>query len=185
MRTDEIKENLRFKSGKIIIKEFPPSSLTVPQLKAWIKKHLVEKGIKFDVIIVDYLNLFDGPGNNLYEKIKNIAEQTRALSYYFSVPVLSATQQNRCLAKDTKLTKVDGTIISIKDINVGDEILGKNKNVIVINKFPPIKQKVYQIKTKSGKIIKCSGEHIFPTSTGEKNINNGLKVGDKLYMLDR
>ena len=184
LRTDEIKENLRFKPGKIIIKEFPPSSLTVPQLKAWIKKHLVEKGIKFDIIIVDYLNLFDGPGNNLYEKIKNIAEQTRALSYYFSVPVLSATQQNRCLTEDTKLTKVDGTIISIKDINVGDEILGKNKNVMVVNKFPPIKQKVYQIKTKSGKIIKCSGEHIFPTSTGEKNINNGLKVGDKLYMLD-
>lgn len=95
LRTGEIREKLGEKPGKIIIKEFPPSSLTVPQLKNWIKKHLIEKGIKIDAIIIDYLNLFDGPGSNMYEKIKAIAEQVRALSYVFSVPVISATQQNR------------------------------------------------------------------------------------------
>lgn len=95
LRTDELKENMKFKPGKIIIKEFPPSSITVNQLKAWIKKHIIEKNIKIDAIVIDYLNLFDGPGNNLYEKIKNITEQVRALSYTFQVPVLSATQQNR------------------------------------------------------------------------------------------
>lgn len=95
LRTTEVKERLSSKPGKIIIKEFPPSTVTVPQLKNWIKKHLIEKGIKIDAIIIDYINLFDGPGNNLYEKIKNITEQTRALSYTFSVPCISATQQNR------------------------------------------------------------------------------------------
>lgn len=95
LRTSEVKEKLLSKPGKIIIKEFPPSSVTVPQLKNWIKKHIIEKGIKIDAIIIDYLNLFDGPGNNMYEKIKAIAEQVRALSYVFSVPCISATQQNR------------------------------------------------------------------------------------------
>lgn len=94
-RVDEIKGLIKDKPGKIIIKEFPPSTLTVLQLKAWIKRHIIEKGINIDVIIIDYLNLFDGPGSGLYEKIKMITEQVRALSYYFSVPVISATQQNR------------------------------------------------------------------------------------------
>lgn len=95
LRTDEVKENMKFKAGKIIIKEFPPSSITVPQLKDWIKKHIIERGIKLDAIIIDYLNLFDGPGSGLYEKIKNISEQVRALSYFYQAPVITATQQNR------------------------------------------------------------------------------------------
>ena len=95
LRTDEIVPALKNKAGKIIIKEFPPSTITVPQLKAWIKRHIIECGINIDVIIIDYLNLFDGPGSGLYEKIKTITEQVRALSYYFHVPVCSATQANR------------------------------------------------------------------------------------------
>lgn len=94
-RLQEIRETLESKKGRIIIKEFPPSSITVYTLKAWIKKNLVDKGIEFDAIIIDYLNLFDGQGNNLYEKIKSITEQVRALSYDFNVPCISATQQNR------------------------------------------------------------------------------------------
>lgn len=94
-RSDEIKSKLKNKPGKIIIKEFPPSSITVSQLSAWIKRHIIEKGIKIDCLIIDYLNLLDGPGTNLYEKIKGIAEKTRALTYTFSVPCISATQQNR------------------------------------------------------------------------------------------
>lgn len=95
LRTDEVKEKMKNKPGKIIIKEFPPSTITVPELKGWIKKHIVEKGIKIDALCIDYINLFDGPGNNLYEKLKGIAEHTRALSYWLSAPVVSLTQQNR------------------------------------------------------------------------------------------
>lgn len=95
LRADELKEKFKNSPGKIIIKEFPPSSITPMQLKAWIDKNIINKGVKIDLIAIDYLNLFDGPGSNLYEKIKNIVEQTRALSYIYSVPVLSLTQQNR------------------------------------------------------------------------------------------
>jgi len=34
-------------------------------------------------------------GNNSYERIKNISEQVRAMSYTFECPVVSATQVNR------------------------------------------------------------------------------------------
>ena len=95
LRLNEVRGTMKSKQGKIIIKEFPPSSITVATLKAWIKKNLVEKGIHIDILIIDYLNLFDGPGNNLYEKIKSIAEQVRALSYEFQCPCLTCSQQNR------------------------------------------------------------------------------------------
>lgn len=182
LRTDEVKEKMKNKPGKIIIKEFPPSTITVPTLKGWIKKHIVEKGIKIDALCIDYINLFDGPGNNLYEKLKGIAEHTRALSYWLSVPVVSLTQQNRCLAEDTGLINDKNQIISIKNIKEGDLIKGKNGYVKVLSVFPPTKQKVYRITTKSGRQIKCSINHIFPTINGEKNIKNGLKIGDKLFI---
>lgn len=81
--------------GRVIIKEFPPSTLTPIQLGAFLKK-LQTQGVKFDAIVLDYINLLHSSiGNNSYERIKHVTEQVRALSYMFSVPVISATQLNR------------------------------------------------------------------------------------------
>jgi len=82
-------------SSKIIIKEFPPSTITTNNLKAFIKK-IVNKGIKIDALVVDYVNLLHTTiGNNTYERVKYVTEQLRALSYVFNFPVISATQLNR------------------------------------------------------------------------------------------
>ena len=81
--------------GKVLIKEFPPSTLTPIQLGAFLKK-LQTQGVKFDAIVLDYVNLLHSPlGNNSYERIKHVTEQVRALSYMFNIPVISATQLNR------------------------------------------------------------------------------------------
>ena len=84
-----------YSGGKILIKEFPPSTLTPNQLSAFLRK-VKQQGVNFDIIILDYLNLLHSPlGNNSYERIKHIAEQVRALTYMFSVPIISATQISR------------------------------------------------------------------------------------------
>ena len=81
--------------GNIYIKEFPPSTVTPNQIKAFCKK-FQDKGIKLDAIVIDYLNLIHSPiGNNSYERIKNVTEQIRAISYVFNCPIISATQLNR------------------------------------------------------------------------------------------
>ncbi len=82
--------------AKLIVKEFPPKSITVNHLKAYINK-LIRKNIKPDVIIIDYVNLLAGsdPKMNSYESIKSITEGLRGLSYTFECPVVSATQINR------------------------------------------------------------------------------------------
>jgi replicative DNA helicase len=89
---DEKKSN---PDGKIFVKEFPPSSITVKQLEAFIKK-LIDSGENLDVIVIDYLSLMTTSfGSNSYERIKHICEQVRSLSYVFNCPVISAVQMNR------------------------------------------------------------------------------------------
>lgn len=98
--TGILKENVdkffsKHDNGKILIKEFPPSTLTPIQLSAFLKK-MQSQGIKFDAVVLDYLNLLHSPvGSNSNERGKYITEQIRALTYIFNVPFISATQLNR------------------------------------------------------------------------------------------
>jgi replicative DNA helicase len=81
--------------SKLIIKEFPPNAVTARQVGTYLKK-LNNKGIKPDMVVLDYINLLHCPlGNNSYERVKHAAEQVRALTYEFSCPIVTATQINR------------------------------------------------------------------------------------------
>lgn len=90
-----INERKQLKDGTILIKEFPPATITSNQISAFIKK-ITDTGFKVDAIVLDYLNLLHTTvGNNSYERIKHITEQIRALSYVFNCPIISATQLGR------------------------------------------------------------------------------------------
>ncbi len=81
--------------SKLFIKEFPPNAITASQLSGYLQK-LIHKGIKPDMVVLDYINLLHCPmGNNSYERVKHAAEQVRALSYTFQCPFITATQINR------------------------------------------------------------------------------------------
>jgi replicative DNA helicase len=100
LSTEYLKESIKsFKSkhtkAQLVIKEFPPSTITPQQLTAYIKK-LSQTVMKPDAIVLDYVNLLKGPaGSSSYEQIKKITEQVRAISYKFECPVITATQLNR------------------------------------------------------------------------------------------
>ena len=90
---DDIKR--KNKKSKILIKEFPPSTISPFQVGAYLKK-LQQKGIKVDCLVLDYLNLLNSPSStNMYEKVKNISEQLRAISYTYNIPIISASQITR------------------------------------------------------------------------------------------
>lgn len=108
-RKDEIKQILEGKEqGKIIIKEFPPSTLSPEQLENYYKT-VVDSGIKIDVMVLDYINLLRGKASaQSYEKIKEISEQVRAIAVKHSISILSATQKNRsgCNNMESDMTNV-------------------------------------------------------------------------------
>ena len=88
-----IEKNL---SSKLVIKEYPPKTVTVRQIDSYITK-LKHKGFHPDIIVIDYINLIQpvSKGLNSYESIKEIAEQLRAMAFKYNLPVVSATQLNR------------------------------------------------------------------------------------------
>lgn len=95
LKNDMLKIHEQNPRRKIYIKEFPPSTITPKQLSGFIKK-LQSSGIKFDAIVIDYLNLLSSPsGTNLYERVKYVTEQLRAMSYIYNCPIITATQLNR------------------------------------------------------------------------------------------
>ena len=99
-RTDELRDLIttykdNCSNARLLIKEFPPSTITCNQLKAFIKK-ISDQGVKFDAIVLDYVNLLRSTiSGNSYERIKDCTEQLRALSYIFNCPIITATQLNR------------------------------------------------------------------------------------------
>lgn len=174
-------------TGRLVIKEYPTTSAHVGHFKSLLSELRIKKDFVPDMIIVDYLNICAssrlrmGGNVNSYSLIKSITEELRGLAVEFNVPILSATQTNRCLGLNTVIETINGPI-EIKDVHVGDKILSNDGYVTVENVFPIEKNITYEIKTKSGKTILCSGKHIFPTTDGEKSILAGLKVGDFLFV---
>lgn len=89
---ERIKEN---QYGKILIKEFPPATMTVAQIDGYIDG-LYKTGHKFDLVCVDYLTLLHAPGtDNSNEAGKQLTRKLRALTYKYSIPFWTACQINR------------------------------------------------------------------------------------------
>jgi len=85
--------------GKLYVKEFPTSAAGVPDIEMWLKKMEELKGIKFKVIVLDYVNILKNWRNpnteNTYMKIKQIAEDLRAMAMRNDWAIVTATQVNR------------------------------------------------------------------------------------------
>lgn len=142
-----LKEQEESGKGSMFIKEFPPSTVTPNQLKAFIKK-IVDQGIRIDAIVLDYLNLLHSTvGSNSYERIKNVTEQVRAMTYVFNCPIISATQLNRAgfsaanpdlttISESVGLAATADVIVSIYQ-NEEDRELGIIRLGMMKNRYGP------------------------------------------------
>jgi replicative DNA helicase len=92
-QVEHIKKNVE---GNLIVKEFPPKSVTVRHIDSYITK-LKHKGFTPDIVVIDYVNLIHPIAKNLnsYESVKEICEHLRGLAFKYDIPIVSATQLNR------------------------------------------------------------------------------------------
>ena len=85
--------------GKLFVKEYPTSQATTLDIEAYIKELEEVTEHKVNVLIVDYINILSNYRNpnteNTYMKIKQIAEDLRALAVKRNMLVISATQITR------------------------------------------------------------------------------------------
>lgn len=97
---EEIKQNvLNNRYGNINIKEFPPSTMTVEDIEAYLETERNERNeFPYDLICIDYLSLLTVnklTGKNSNEVGKEVARKLRALTYKYNVPIWTACQINR------------------------------------------------------------------------------------------
>jgi len=81
--------------ANLVIKEFPPRSVNTSKIDSYIEQ-LKTAGKRIDVIIIDYLNLVlpNRQTDSMFKDGMAVSEELRALSYKYSVPVISAVQSN-------------------------------------------------------------------------------------------
>jgi archaellum biogenesis ATPase FlaH len=82
--------------GQLLVKEFPTSTASSLDIEAYLRRVEQRRKIKFKVVIIDYINIMKNWRNpnteNTYMKIKQIAEDVRAMAISNEWAVISATQ---------------------------------------------------------------------------------------------
>jgi hypothetical protein len=111
-KLDEL--NVKPETGTLYIKEFPTGEASTIDIKRWLRE-LKMRGIKLSILYVDYINLMKSSNKNvqdLYGTVKKIAEELRALSFAFEIPIVSVSQLNREGSNIINLREIDFTHIS-------------------------------------------------------------------------
>lgn len=85
--------------GRLFIREFPTSCCTTIDVENYIKTIQETLGFKVDVVVIDYINIMANYRNinseDLYNKIKQISEDLRAIAVRQECLIVTATQTNR------------------------------------------------------------------------------------------
>ncbi len=94
--------------GRLFVKEYPTSMATVIDIEAYLKELEAAKGVKLDVVVIDYVNILCNHRNpnseNTYMKVKQLMEDLRAMAVRNSWVVITATQVNRQGYDSTEMT---------------------------------------------------------------------------------
>ncbi len=88
-----VHQESRISKLPLIIDDTP--ALSVTQIRARAKMLYAKYGL--DVIVVDYLQLLTGKGENRTNEVSNISRQLKALAKELGIPVIALSQLNRSL----------------------------------------------------------------------------------------
>lgn len=128
--------------GKFFIKEFPTSTASVNDIESYLLKMEDVNNTKFKVVFVDYINIMKNWRNpnseNTYMKIKQIAEDLRAMAAKNKWCVVTATQITRSGfdASDLNLTNVSESVGLIHTVDamfgiIQDVIMHSNNEYVI------------------------------------------------------
>jgi replicative DNA helicase len=131
-------------TGQLKVKEFPTSTASVVDIENWLKRVEELKGMKFKLVVLDYINIMRNWRNpnteNTYMKIKQIAEDLRAMAMRNQWTIVTATQFNRGAysASDVTLEQISESAGLIHTVDsmfgiIQDEIMYMNQEYYLKN----------------------------------------------------
>ena len=143
--------------GQLFIKQFPTSQATVLDIEAYVSQIEEEKQIKIGAVVIDYINILANYRNpnteNTYMKIKQIAEDLRAMGIRNNWLVVTATQITRSAYNSSDISMGDvaesAGLSHTADIMLGiiqDDLMKANLEYWL---------KILKIRDGEGKGVKC------------------------------
>ena len=143
--------------GSLYVKQFPTSQATVLDIEAYVAQIEEELQIKVGAVVIDYINILANYRNqnteNTYMKIKQIAEDLRAMGIRNDWLIVTATQITRSGYNASDITMTDiaesAGLSHTADVMLGiiqDDLMRANQEYWL---------KVLKIRDGEGKGIKC------------------------------
>ncbi len=83
--------------GKLIIKKFSQENTTIPDIRSWMERYEKKFGIKFDMVIIDYLDCIEPHKKSvdLTHGEINIVKAFEGMASDYNIPCWTAIQTNR------------------------------------------------------------------------------------------
>lgn len=143
--------------GNLYVKQFPTSQATVLDIEAYVNQIEEERQIKVGAVVIDYINILANYRNqnteNTYMKIKQIAEDLRAMGIRNDWLIVTATQITRSGYNASDITMTDiaesAGLSHTADVMLGiiqDDLMRANQEYWL---------KVLKIRDGEGKGNKC------------------------------
>ncbi|MBN3948123.1 MAG: replicative DNA helicase [Nostoc sp. NMS7] len=174
-------------------------NITVTQIRSQARRLQAEQGTELGLIVIDYLQLMEGAGDNRVQELSKITRQLKGLARELSVPVIALSQLSRgveartnkrpmlsdlresgCLAGDSLVTLPDsGLQVPIRELvgKSGFAVWALNEatmhleKAIVSNAFSTGTKPLFTLTTRLGRKIRATGNHKFLTINGWKRLD--------------
>jgi replicative DNA helicase len=175
-------------------------NITVTQMRSQARRLQAEQpGKELGLIVIDYLQLMEGGGDNRVQELSKITRSLKGLARELSVPIIALSQLSRgveartnkrpmlsdlresgCLTGDSLVTLADsGVQVPIRELagKSGFTVWGLNEatmqleKAIVSNAFSTGVKSVFTLTTRLGRKIRATGNHKFLTINGWKRLD--------------
>lgn len=194
--------------GELLVKDFPTSTLTVIELESFLlqeeeRRSQPNKPFKFKNIFIDYLNIMKNYRNpnseNTYMKIKQLAEDIKAMGKKNHWCIITATQTNRSqfdtndiTANQVSESSALGATVDIMFGIISDPLMkaqGKYYLKCIYDRVSPQenKKKLYDCNFNFLRLVENTQEGVievsmmpeFVNNTGEKFISEQARRNSK------
>ena len=174
----------------------------VTEIRSKARRLQAEQGGALGLILIDYLQLMEGSGDNRVQELSKMTRSLKGLARELNVPIIALSQLSRgvesrtnkrpmmsdlreCVTGDTLVWLADGRRLPIAEL-VGEtpEVISLDAQGQLIKAKTDLVWKVgvksiYEIKTASGRKLKATAKHRLYTFDGWQRLKS-LKVGDRI-----
>ncbi|NMG09378.1 replicative DNA helicase [Brasilonema sp. UFV-L1] len=184
-------------------------NITVTEMRSQARQLQAKLGTELGLIVIDYLQLMEGAGDNRVQELSRITRSLKSLARELSVPVIALSQLSRgveartnkrpmlsdlresgCLSGESLVTLAhSGMQVPIREL-VGksgftvwalNEVTMQIEQAVVSNAFSTGVKPVLKLMTRLGRTIRATANHKFLTIHGWRQLDE-LQIGDSLAL---